>query len=128
VVKRVALDTNAAIALLNNRKEIYAAISLYDVICLPVIVCGELIFGAKNSQLSAKNEKRYSAFLETCEILDVNQLVAENYANIRFELKRKGRPIPENDIWIAAICLVNEIPLYTYDKHFQYIKGIKILS
>jgi tRNA(fMet)-specific endonuclease VapC len=128
MVKRIALDTNAAIALLNNQSGIFSLLGSYDIICLPVTVCGELIYGAKNSKLSAKNEKRYLAFIESCELLDINLVTAETYGSLRLELKKKGRPIPENDIWIAAVCVVNEIPLCTFDKHFQSIKRLKIIS
>ena len=124
MVKRIALDTNAAIGILNNQSEVYDILSKYDSICLPVTVCGELIFGAKNSKLSAKNEKRYFEFINSTELLEIDLVVAEIYASVRLNLKKKGTPIPENDIWIAAICIANEIPLYTFDKHFQNIKGI----
>ena len=126
MVTRIALDTNAAIAILNNQTDIYSLLSKYDNICLPVTVCGELIFGAKNSKLSAKNEKRYHGFISSCELLTIDFLVAEIYASIRLSLKKKGKPIPENDIWIAATCLANDIPLCTFDKHFQHIKELVV--
>jgi tRNA(fMet)-specific endonuclease VapC len=128
MVTRIALDTNAAIAILNNQPGIYTLLTKYDNICLPVTVCGELIFGAKNSKLSVKNEKRYHEFMSSCELLDINFLVAEIYASIRLNLKKKGNPIPENDIWIAATCLANDIPLCTFDKHFKSVKELVVLS
>lgn len=126
MVKRIALDTNAVIAILNNQTEIYHLLGKYDTICLPVTVCGELIFGAKNSKLSARNEKKYYEFINSCELLDINFLIAESYASLRLNLKKSGKPIPENDIWIAATCLVNGVPLCTYDKHFHAIKELVI--
>ena len=95
---------------------------------LPVTVCGELLFGAKNSSLSKRNEKRYKQFIETCEVLDNNLLVASAYATIRLELKKKGKPIPENDIWIAATCRVNTVPLLTRDNHFSYVPRLRAES
>ena len=65
MVKRIALDSNTAIALLNGDANTVKIISKYDVICLPITVCDELIFGAKNSKLSAKNETRYFVFIES---------------------------------------------------------------
>lgn len=53
--------------------------------------------------------------------MNINYIVAEKYAEIRENLKRKGKPIPENDIWIAAICSANNISLITNDKHFKNI-------
>ncbi|MBK9794236.1 MAG: hypothetical protein IPP60_14375 [Sphingobacteriales bacterium] len=89
MVKRVAIDTNIAIALLNNQPNIYSVLSKFDIIYLPITVCGELLFGAKNSRLSIKNTKRYIEFIESFELLDSNLVVAQNYASIRFELKEK---------------------------------------
>ncbi len=127
MVKRIALDTNIAIALLNNDKKVIEQLKKFDSVCLPITVCGELIFGAKNSGLSEKNEKKYLAFIESCELLDINMLVAEKYAEIRLKLKKAGKPIPENDVWIAATCQVNSTPILTLDKHFRYIPDIVVL-
>ena len=128
MVKRIALDSNTAIALLNGDAVAVKTISKYDVICLPVTVCGELIFGAKNSKLSVKNEAKYFAFMESCEMLDINFAVAETYGNIRLALKKNGTPIPENDIWIAATCIANSTPLFTYDKHFLAVMQLNLLK
>jgi tRNA(fMet)-specific endonuclease VapC len=127
MVKRIALDTNVAIALLNDRSDIIKSLNKFDTICLPVTVCGELIFGAKNSGLSSKNEKKYLEFIDDCELLDINMIVADIYAKIRLQLKKKGRPIPENDLWIAATCLVNNIPLFTLDKHFKEVSELVLI-
>lgn len=128
MVKHIAIDTNIAIALLNNQTNIYSTLKKYDIIYLPITVCGELLFGAKNSKLSIKNTKRYIEFIQTCEVLDTSLIVAQNYASLRTQLKQKGNPIPENDIWIAAICVTNNIPLFTLDKHFTYIDELKIIT
>jgi tRNA(fMet)-specific endonuclease VapC len=127
MVKRIAIDTNVAIAILNNQLTVIESLKKFQVVCLPVTVCGELLFGAKNSGLSAKNEKKYLSFIECCEILDNHLLVAKTYAEIRLQLKRKGTPIPENDIWIAAACKVNNLPLMTFDKHFKSIEKLKLV-
>ena len=127
MVRQIALDTNVAIALLNNDKKVIERLNKFDSICLPVTVCGELIFGAKNSGLSEKNENKYLAFIESCELLDINMLVAEKYAEVRLQLKKAGTPIPENDIRIAATCLVNSISIFTLDKHFKYITDVTVL-
>ena len=67
--------------------------------------------------------KKYS---KNSLILNTNFLVANEYAAIRKNLKDIGKPIPENDIWIAAICNVNDIKLATRDKHFKNIKNLKL--
>ena len=124
MVKRIALDTNVAIGLLNGKEDIHKHLGKFDTICLPVTVCGELIFGAKNSGLSQKNEKKYLEFINDCELMDINMIVADTYAKVRLQLKKAGKPIPENDIWIASTCIVNNIPLYTLDKHFKEVSDL----
>jgi tRNA(fMet)-specific endonuclease VapC len=58
----------------------------------------------------------------------VNVKTAEIYARIRLQLKRKGKPIPENDIWIAAICVEHDVPLATSDGHFLEIDALKVVA
>ena len=115
----IALDTNQAIAVLNNTGEIATWIAAYTVAYLPVIVIGELRFGALNSARSAANLARIDQLVSRCTILGPGLATAEQYARIRLELKRQGTPIPENDIWIAAICVERNIPLATSDGHFD---------
>ncbi|MBL7787570.1 MAG: type II toxin-antitoxin system VapC family toxin [Chitinophagales bacterium] len=127
-MKHIALDTNVAIAILNGKRDVFDKITDVSAIYLPITVCGELLFGAKNAAKSRENMPIYQAFIATCLPLNINKVVAEEYANIRHELKIKGRPIPENDIWIAATCIAYNICLYTLDKHFIDITKLKTIS
>jgi tRNA(fMet)-specific endonuclease VapC len=124
----IALDTNIAIDILNGQKQTIALIEGNEIICLPVTVCGELLFGARNSSKQEQNERNYQSFIRKCVILDINFLVADEYSTIRLELKQKGKPIPENDIWIAAVCIVNDIQLVSHDKHFENIDRLRFLK
>ena len=130
MVKRsdsLALDTNVVIDILNGRQEIIDKYLPYTQIYLPFIVCGELLFGAHNSAKSKQNLKKFNSFIESCNILNSNYLVTEQYAVTRKALKDKGKPIPENDIWIAATCIIHNVPLATFDKHFQHIPDLTLL-
>ncbi len=124
----VALDTNIVIDLLNSRSGVVALLNQYRTIYLPATVCGELLFGAKNSAKSLENEAKCLSFIKSCRVLNVNELVAEQYANTRKRLKTKGRPIPENDIWIAATCIVHNIALATFDSDFQHVEDLNLLD
>ncbi len=117
----VALDTNVAIDFLRGIQPITDRVLNFSTIYLPVTVCGELLFGAANASDKEKNLVKTHDFISNCKILNINGLVAEQYANIRNDLKIKGKPIPENDIWIAALCSTNDIPLFTHDSHFNNI-------
>lgn len=125
-MKRIVLDTNIVVDLLNGDKELIMRIRQYEMVFLPITVSGELLFGAKNSQKKEENLLKFRQFINSCEELNINNLVAETYSDIRLELKQKGKPIPENDIWIAAICIVNDLPLLTRDGHFKFINELKL--
>ena len=87
-----------------------------------------MLFGAKNSAKSQINENKYKTFISYCRLLNINELVAEQYAITRKSLKDQGHPIPENDIWIAATCLVNNLLLATHDTDFNYVEGLLIIK
>jgi len=127
-VKPIALDTNIAVDVLNGKQPIVDLLKGYEILCLPVTVCGELLFGAKNSANRLRNEHYYRTLIERCVMLDSNSLVANEYAEIRLSLKQKGKPIPENDIWIAAICMVNDVPLMSHDKHFEHVEKLQLVK
>jgi len=129
VKEKIALDTNIVIDIFNNKQTVTTLLlSHYQDIYLPVTVCGELLFGAKNSNKSMENEQKCHAFISSCNLLNINELIAEEYAKTRSELKKKGRPIPENDIWIAATCIVNNIPLATFDSDFNHINNLIVIN
>lgn len=117
----VALDSNTAIDFLRGVDEIKSKVFSFKEIYLPVVVCRELMFGAANAHKQSKNQTTTLEFISTCKILSSNLIVAELYAKIRLDLKKKGTPIPENYIWIASICSANSIPLFTQDSHFKMI-------
>ena len=123
----IALDTNEAIAVLNNADDAGQWIAAFSVIYLPVPVVGELRFGALNSQRSRENRERVEALVARCRVLDVNVTTAEVYAAVRFRLKQSGKPIPENDVWIAALCVQHGLPLATSDDHFGQVEGLDVV-
>ncbi len=122
----IALDTNIAIDVLNENLGVIEKLQAYDLIYLPVTVAGELLFGAKNSAKRKNNLNRFRAFIDSCLEIQVDSLIAEEYSDIRLALKKEGRPIPENDIWIAATCKVNGLKLMTRDRHFKYVEGLNL--
>ena len=128
VKEKIALDTNVVIDIFNNKHNVITLLNHYQTIYLPVTVCGELLFGAKNSARSQENEQKCHFFISNCNLLNINELVAEAYATTRKTLKKKGKPIPENDIWIAATCIVNNIPLATFDSDFDPIDALTIIN
>lgn len=127
-VDELALDSNIAIAILNEEQELVARLKSVETFYLPITVCGELLFGSKNSSKSNENEPKIWELMDKCEIINTNLLIAEEYSTIRKELKAKGKPIPENDIWIGAACRANQLPIATRDKHFRNIDGLDVID
>src|SRR5687768_2941793 len=101
---RVALDTNVAVAILNGSPHAIARYDAEGPFSLSTTVVGELLFGALNSGLAAANILRYEEFISRAVLAEADFEVARKYASVRLALKRSGRPIPENDLWIAAAC------------------------
>ena len=128
VVGKLALDTNAVIAYREGISDVCKLVDEADVIILPVTVIGELLYGALNSTKTKNNEKFVHKFVEYSLVMQIDESVAARYAKIRFNLKRQGTPIPENDIWIAAACLDQKVPLLSRDDHFKLIPGLNVIS
>lgn len=124
----LAIDTSIAIDILNGEESIIDKVFKYYPIYLPITVVGELFFGARNSKKSEENIKKFDDFINDCFILNTTKSIAEEYSMIRIELKNIGKPIPENDLWIAAICNCYDLPLMTSDKHFKNINDLKLVE
>jgi tRNA(fMet)-specific endonuclease VapC len=101
----IALDTSAAVRFLNGDATITERVLALPELVLPIIVMGELLFGAENSTRPLQNLPRYLEFISVCMVAPLGRETAAVYARTRLTLKRKGRPIPMNDVWIAAQCL-----------------------
>lgn len=126
--KRYILDTNIVVPFLNGEDGIVKKVSDAESLHIPIIVVGELYYGAMRSSKVKNNIRNIDSFMSLCHIYPVNKDVAINYGNIKSELAKQGTPIPENDIWIAAISKTANLPLVTRDKHFEKIKGIILLA
>lgn len=123
---KTALDSTTAIRHLNGDSAVVAKVTALPTIVLPLIVVGELLFGAENSSRPLENLARYLQFIDTCTVVPMGRETAMSYSRTRCALKRKGRPIPENDIWIAAQCLEHGWTLATDDEHFTYVDGLAV--
>lgn len=117
-------DTNVVIAHLAGEAGVVKKFSEADQIFLSVIVLGELFYGARNSTRAAENIARVEAFAETNFVLNCAAETSRQYGLIKADLRRKGRMIPENDLWIAAMAIQNGLILATRDSHFNEVDGL----
>jgi tRNA(fMet)-specific endonuclease VapC len=122
----LAVDANAYIAFAAGEPAVLSLIGQADTVYLPSIVLGELLFGAASSARAQRNRELVLGFAAECAAVDVTPAVASRYASVRLALREKGRPIPENDLWIAAACLEHGVPLLTADAHFAEVDGLDV--
>lgn len=125
--KLYLLDTNAAIALLNNNLTMAAFLNQVE-FYISATVMGELYWGAENSTHAQSNRDRVDAFASQRQLLECDVDTARWYGKVMVQLRRKGRPIPQNDIWIAATALQHNLILLTKDQHFLHVEGLIVES
>lgn len=130
MIARLAIDTNAYSALDKNNSEVVKAIKEAGIIGLPIIVMGELYFGFDNGNRRELNIQDFNHFmeLENLEILHLNEETARIFGEVSAELAAVGKPIQQNDIWIAALCKQYRYTLITADKGFGHIKGLDTIT
>lgn len=119
---RVLLDTNVIIAFFLGEKAVSQQFIDAEVL-VPSTILAELYYGAFESAHAAANLARIEQFAAAVQVLSCDAATAQLYGTIRDRLRSKGRPIPENDIWIAAVALQHGLPLATRDDHFNEWTG-----
>ncbi len=121
---KLLLDTNIVIELFKGNQTVIAMLEKQEKVYLPTATLGELYLGAYRSANAPKKLQEIKSFLENCIVLYTDAATSDKYAIIKTALLKKGKPIPENDIWIAATAMHYELPLYTFDAHFEEVEGI----
>lgn len=121
------VDTSIIVHAFRRNNEVSERLDAMEQVYVSVTVIGELYYGAYKSDNTEKHLKQMQSFLNNCKILQTDITTADIYGNIKAALAKKGKPIPENDIWIGAAALQYNLPLYTTDGHFDEIDGIILL-
>ena len=122
---RYLLDTNVVIALFDGQASIKEAAVKAREVFLPSVVVGELYFGAFSSYRVVENRSRLEHFAASVTILACDEKTALYFGQTKNDLRAKGRPIPDNDLWIAAIAQQHGLTLVTRDEHFQAIENLR---
>ncbi len=120
---RVAIDTNRLTDLLRGDARLAERLGACDEVWVPLIVLGEMKAGFHGGNQRYRNEALLQRFLAkaTVSVLLPGRETAEHYARIFVQLKRAGTPVPDNDLWIAALALEHDLTLITRDRHFARI-------
>jgi tRNA(fMet)-specific endonuclease VapC len=119
------LDTSALSAAAEREPSALTVVANAYRLALPVIVLGEFRLGIAASRYRATYEAWLEEWVSAVEVLDIDNETTHSYAAIGLELKTKGKPIPVNDLWIAALCRQYALPLLSRDRHFDSVSGLQ---
>ena len=123
---KVLLDTNAYSALMRGHREVAALVRRTQGVLLSSVVAGELLYGFRNGSRYEENAARLEAFLDNPFVtaLPVTLDTSDRFGRIAASLRRRGEPIPTNDIWIAAQAMETGADLLSSDSHFGAVDGL----
>ena len=122
-------DTNAVSAFADADAGVLRRVREFSTtISLPVVVLGEYRYGLKSSRQRSAREKWLDELEANCSVLDITSETSRVYAEIRHELRIAGQPIPENDLWIAALARQHGLSVLSQDTHFDKVSGVRRLD
>lgn len=119
------LDTNIIIDIFRGKKGVISQLPDLNHIYMPSLVLGELYYGDFQSEREEAHLKQINDFLKRVNTIPINQNTSKIYGKVKSNLKDKGKPIPENDIWTASLAIQYDLDLFSNDFHFEFVDGIK---
>ncbi len=122
------LDTNAVSAILAGDEKLGEIVAIRSRHELPVIVVGEYRCGLRGSRFRKTLEPLLDQLIAESIILEIDLETARIYAGVREKLRKAGHPIPENDIWIAALGVQHNLAVVSRDRDFERIEGLDHIS
>ena len=125
-MKRILIDTNVYAAFKRGDAEAIAVLRRAPEIALCPTVFGELLAGFACGSQVARNRRELDEFVRTPRVrqLSIDAETAEHYAAIFAVLRRKGRPVPTNDLWIAAVAMQHGYAVFSLDDHFSAMENL----
>jgi tRNA(fMet)-specific endonuclease VapC len=127
-MKSLLLDTSAYSAFMRGHEDVVMEFRLADNLVLNPIVLGELHSGFAAGGQQKKNEAELQAFLDSprVRLVTMDEETSVFYATIYAGLRKAGKPIPTNDLWIAASAMQHGLVLLTLDSHFEHVSQVII--
>ncbi len=125
-MRPILIDTNAYVAFKRGDASILEIIQYAEALAISPVVIGELLSGFECGNKIKKNRDELQQFLQSSRIrlFSITSDTANFYSQIYSSLRNRGKPIPSNDMWIAAQTLENGCVLCSHDKHFKAIDGL----
>lgn len=122
----LVLDTSVVISALRGVSGIETRLDVIERLWLPLTALGELELGVELASNHERQRTALDAFMPVVKILLPTVATARHYGKLRAALARAGTPIPENDLWIAAVAVEHGWPVATRDAHFSRVPGLLI--
>ena len=127
---KLLLDTNAYSALARGHREVASRVRDASEIVFSAVVAAELLYGFRLGRRQEENTARLEAFLRApgVRLQPISLATAERFARVAAVLRSKGKPIPTNDLWIAAQAFETGADLLSSDAHFGHIEALPWIS
>lgn len=122
---KLLVDTSVVVDFFHGDKSLGWMIEQADSVYVPVVVLAELLAGARRSQRVVENVAQVEDFAQRSVVLSCDHVTASHYADILNQLRARGRPIPENDMWIAAVATQHALPIAARDAHFDQVDSLR---
>jgi predicted nucleic acid-binding protein len=129
-MKDLLIDTNIYAYALQGDPEVVTVLQQAHEIGLCPVSIGELLSGFKGGKKEQGNRRELEEFLDSprVRVYGIDEATSEFYAEILHNLRKKGKPIPTNDIWIASVAFQHGLALFSKDQHFKDIPGLLMVS
>jgi tRNA(fMet)-specific endonuclease VapC len=122
------LDTSVVVAVLRRVSGVREQLRSAEELLVPLVALGELEYGANLATPPQRQHEAMRVFMQSATLLLPTARTAAEYGRIKVILKAAGTPIPENDLWIAAVALEHGLPLATRDAHFARVPGLTVFD
>ena len=128
-MRLMLIDTNIYSRALRGDQSVIDTLRRQKEFGFSVVSIGELLSGFKKGSKEAKNRSELEEFLDSPRVIvySIDEYTAEFYSEVLHNLRIAGTPIPTNDIWIAAIAFQHGLKLFSFDVHFQQVKGLALV-
>jgi len=123
---RFLLDTSVLVLVLQGVESLLDRLDADAETSVPIIALGELYYGAMKSERRNENLARIESLAAQMTVLTCERATATHFAEVKDALRQNGTPIPENDVWIAAIARQHGLTLATRDRHFENVADLAI--
>ena len=123
---RILLDSNAYTQLKRGHSAVGELVRRSEAVLVSTIVAGALLSGLRHGNRYERNQHDFQLFLDSpyVDVVPVSVVTADRYSRVAASLRTKGRPIPTNDIWIAALALEHGLPVVSRDTHFDVAPSV----